>query len=244
MEVHLERDAEEGEEGEEPTPIITVEQEEEVVLFWSEGAERKYKSILELAESAKYNEDDNHILQYYRCCSSSISYRSIPLVTRYCNTTGATRRIFCLFYYLSLLLGLFPSSGVDGMVGISFFHFVLSSTSSSFNPTLSISPLHKSFHLVFCLPLCLFPSTGASNILLSTCYSSLLLTHPYHFSLFTVIYFATDATFTAHFTCSFLILSFFVTPPIHRSILISFTCSLFSWLFVVSHVSAPIQQFN
>ena len=66
VEVYLERDAEEGEEGEEPTPIITVEQEEEVVLFWSEGAERKYKSILELAESAKYNEDDNHILQYYR----------------------------------------------------------------------------------------------------------------------------------------------------------------------------------
>ena len=55
------------------------------------------------------------------------------------------------------------------------------STSSSFNPTLSIPLLHESFHLVFSLPLRLFRSTGASNILLSTCPSSLLLTCPYHF---------------------------------------------------------------
>ena len=39
------------------------------------------------------------------------------------------------------------------MVSISFFHVVLSSTSSSTcNPTLSVSLLHESFHLVFCLP--------------------------------------------------------------------------------------------
>ena len=40
-------------------------------------------------------------------------------------------------------------------------------------------------------------------------------------------------------TCSFLILSFFVTPFIHRSSLISFTSSLFSCLYIVAHVSAP-----
>ena len=67
-------------------------------------------------------------------------------------------------------------------------------------PTLSI---HKPFHLVFCLPLHLFPGTGASNILLSTCPSSLLLTCPYNFSLFSVIFFVTGATFTDPLTCSF-----------------------------------------
>ena len=65
---------------------------------------------------------------------------------------------------------------------MSFFHFVLSST-SSFNSTLSVSLLHESFHLVFCLPLRLFPGAGASNILLSTCPSSLLLTCPHHYFL-------------------------------------------------------------
>ena len=88
-----------------------------------------------------------------------------------------------------------------------------------------MSLLHESFHLVFCLPLQLFPGTGASNTLLSTCTSSLLLTCDNQVSLFYVIFFLTGATFTDPLTCSFLILSFFVTPHIHRSILISFTSS-------------------
>ena len=52
----------------------------------------------------------------------------------------------------------------------------------TFNPTLSIYLLQDSFHLVFCLRLRLFPGPGASDILLSTCPSSLLLTCLYHFS--------------------------------------------------------------
>ena len=59
------------------------------------------------------------------------------------------------------------------------------------------------FHLVFCLPLHLFHGTGASNILPSTCLSSLLLTCPYHLSLFSVIFFVTCATFTAPFRFCF-----------------------------------------
>ena len=79
-----------------------------------------------------------------------------------------------------------------------------------------------------------FPGTGASNILLSSCPSSLRLTQcSYHFSLFSVNFFVTGATFTDPLTWSFLILSFFVTPHIHRSILVSFTSSLFAWLFIV-----------
>ena len=35
----------------------------------------------------------------------------------------------------------------------------------TFNPALSVSLLHESFHLVFCLPLCVFPGTVASNTL-------------------------------------------------------------------------------
>ena len=54
--------------------------------------------------------------------------------------------------------------------------------------------LQEIFHLVSCLPLRLFPCTGASTILLSTCPSSLLLTCPYHFSLFSVIFLVTGAT--------------------------------------------------
>ena len=75
--------------------------------------------------------------------------------------------------------------------------------------------------------------------LLSTCPFSLLLTWPHHLSLYAVIFFLTGATFTDPLTWSFLMLSFFVIPNIYISILISFTFNLFSWLFVIDHVSAP-----
>ena len=72
---------------------------------------------------------------------------------------------------------------------------------------------------------------SASTILPSSCPSSFLLTCPYHFSLFSVTFFVTGATLTDPPSV--------VTPHIHFSILISFTSSLFSWLFCVAHVSAP-----
>ena len=80
---------------------------------------------------------------------------------------------------------------------------------SSFN-TLSIPLLHASFHLFFSFLLRIFPVTGASNILLSMCPSSLLLTCPCHFSLFSVI-FDTGATFTDPLTCSFLLLNYHIS---------------------------------
>ena len=73
-----------------------------------------------------------------------------------------------------------------------------SPTSSSF----SIYRLYESFRLVFCLPLRLFPGTGASNILL--CDLLCLWFRP-----------------TDPLTSSFLIVSFSMTPHIHRSIIIS-----------------------
>ena len=63
--------------------------------------------------------------------------------------------------------------------------------------------LRKSFHLVFCLLLHLFPGTGASNILLSTCPSpdkSVTIA-------FSLIFLGTGASFTDPLACKFLILS-------------------------------------
>ena len=135
------------------------------------------------------------------------------------------------------LLRLFPSSGVAEMV-------------SDFSSTLScpIRPPHLTPH---------FPYLFYKNIsiwfsvFLSVCFLVLvhltfflalpfflLLACSYHFSLFSVIFFVTDATFTDPFT------SFFVTPHIHLSIPISITSSLLSWLFVVSHVSEPYTQWT
>ena len=93
-----------------------------------------------------------------------------------------------------------------------------------FNPTVSTYLLHESFHLMCCVPLRLFPGTGASSSRLCSCPSP--LTCPYHFSSFSVIFLVTVATFTDHPTCSFLILSFFVISRIHRSILTSITYQL------------------
>ena len=96
------------------------------------------------------------------------------------------------------------------------FGFISSMLSCPLRPTHSASRLpyiyyYESFHLVFCFPFRLCPGTGAS-VILSTCPSSLLLTCPYRFSLFSAIFFATDATFTDHLACSRLILSVSVTP--------------------------------
>ena len=72
------------------------------------------------------------------------------------------------------LLWLLPSSGVARMVWIFSLplwnislplwniSFPLCPVHQVIHPTLSISLLQKSFHLLFCLPLHIFPGTGAS----------------------------------------------------------------------------------
>ena len=82
------------------------------------------------------------------------------------------------------------------------------------------------FHLVS------FSGTGPPIIILSTC-------PPYHFRLSFVVFVATGATLTDLVTCSLLVLSIFVTPHIHHIIIMSFTSSLLSSLFVVAYASAP-----
>ena len=72
-------------------------EQEEVVLLWSEGEEQRQRSILELAESAKYNKEDKQILQYYRfLISSHISFLISSFISSYL--------ISYLFSYLLLYL--------------------------------------------------------------------------------------------------------------------------------------------
>ena len=68
------------------------------------------------------------------------------------------------------------------------------------------------------------------------------LTCPYHFSLFSVIFFVTGDIFGDPLTGSFLILPFFVTPHIHRGLLVSCTSSLVSCLFCVDHVAVITEK--
>ena len=85
----------------------------------------------------------------------------------------------------------------------------------------------------------LFPGIAFVITLLTTWSSSILMTCPYHFSLLFVIFLDACTTFVVPRMCSFLVLSFLVTPHIHLSILISFTSILDSCRLVVAQVSAP-----
>ena len=109
---------------------------------------------------------------------------------------------------------------------IVFLHAALFVVLSSFRPTSVMSLLHASFHCRFGRPLLLFPGMFISNILLTMCSSFILLTWPYHFSRFSVIFLDACTTIVVPLMCSFRILSLLVTPHIHLSILISFTLIL------------------
>ena len=61
MEVEMEVEADDGS----TEPVYTIEEEEEVVLFWKNNS--KSKSIRELAMGAAENvKEDSNILKYYR----------------------------------------------------------------------------------------------------------------------------------------------------------------------------------
>ena len=118
-----------------------------------------------------------------------------------------------------------------------FLHAALFVVLSSFGPTSVMSLIHASFHLRFGLPLLILPGMSTSNILLTMCSSFILLTWPYHFSGFSVIFLDACTTLVIPLMCSFRILSRLVTPHIHLSILISFTSSSAACLFVIARVS-------
>ena len=102
-----------------------------------------------------------------------------------------------------------------------------------------ISSLVLSIHLRLGRPLLLFPGTTMSIIFLERLSSSLLLICSYQFSLLCLR--NVDIWHTLASSCMmwFLTLSFLVLPLIHRSILISATCNLFSFFFLTTQNSAP-----
>ena len=118
-------------------------------------------------------------------------------------------------------------------------HVARSYTSSADSPFSLMSSFTLSNHLLLGLPLFLLPCTFITIALLPTQCSSLRITCPYHFNLLSCTFFVISPTFAVPLILSFLILSSFVTPHIHRSILISATSNFFSCAFFNAHDSAP-----
>ena len=105
------------------------------------------------------------------------------------------------------------------------------------------SVLYLSNHLLLGLPLKI-PSPMCFHFHRPPSYAVLLSSHhmpiiPYHFNFLSWNSFAFFLTFVVPLILSFLILSSFVTPHIHRSIHISATSNFFSCAFFNAHVSAP-----
>ena len=107
--------------------------------------------------------------------------------------------------------------GSPESVSVSLFNFVMSTVTSSSGPPPSAPHFPCLFYTslsTWFSALCLFPVTGAADILVSMCqfpFSS-HVHYPYHLSLFYAIFFAPDVPFTDPLTCSLLILSFLMTP--------------------------------
>ena len=139
---------------------------------------------------------------------------------------------------LLLLLSAFPvSQGWPQRIII--LHIFLSSMSISFTPTSSISSFTTSENLLFGLPLFLFPDNSISIIFLPKYSWSLLMTCPYHLSLFFLIFIPNRSTLTVLLMYSFPILSFLVTPIANHSIFISATSTYSTCFFVTATVSSP-----
>ena len=102
-----------------------------------------------------------------------------------------------------------------------------------------ISSFTTSKNLLFGLPLLLFPSNCISIIFLPTYSWSLLMTCPYHLSLPSLIFIPNRSILTVLLMCSFLILSFLVTPIANLSIFISATSISSTCFFVTATVSSP-----
>ena len=136
-----------------------------------------------------------------------------------------------------LLLAAFPfSQGWPQRTII--LHIFLSPTSVSFAPNSPIPSFTTSKNL-FGLPLFLFPGNSISIIFLPTYSWSLLMTCPYHLSLPSLIFIPNRSILTALLMCSFLILSFLVTPIANLSIFISANSISSTCFIVTATVSSP-----
>ena len=110
---------------------------------------------------------------------------------------------------------------------------------SAVSSYLVISSRLLSVHLSLGLPLLLFPVTSMSITFLDRLSASLLLTCPYQCNRFCLRNVEIWHTLASSCILWFLTWSFLVLPLIHRSILISATCNLFSSFFLTAQHSAP-----
>ena len=101
-----------------------------------------------------------------------------------------------------------------------------------------LSSFTTSTNLLFGLHL-LFPGNSISIIFLSTYSWSLLMTYPFHLGLPSLIFIPNRSTLTVLLMCSFLILSFLVTPIANLNIFISATSISSTCFFVTATVSSP-----
>ena len=94
---------------------------------------------------------------------------------------------------------------------------------------------------LLCIPLLLFPGNSISIIILPTYSWSLFMTCPYHLSLSlpSLIFIPNRSILTVLLMCSFLILSFLVTPIANLNIFISATSISSICFFVTTTVSSP-----
>ena len=109
---------------------------------------------------------------------------------------------------------------------------------SAVSSYLLISSRLLSIHLRLGRPLLLFPGTTMSIIFLDKLSSSLLLICPYKFNRFCLRNVEIWHTLASSCMLWFLTWSFLVLPLIHRSILISATCNLFSSFFLFNLFSS------
>ena len=116
--------------------------------------------------------------------------------------------------------------------------YCLFSVMSAVSSYLVISYRLLSVHLSLGRPLLLFPGTTTSIIVLGKLSYSLLLTCPYQCNRFCLRNVDIWHTLASSCIVLFLTWSFLVLPLIHRSILISATCNLFSSFFLTAQHSA------
>ena len=110
---------------------------------------------------------------------------------------------------------------------------------SAVSSYLLISSRLLSIHIRLGCPLLLFPGTTMSIIFLDKLSSSLLLICPYRFNRFCLRNVHIWHTLASYCILWFLTWSFLVLPLIHRSILISATCNMFSSFFLTAQHPAP-----
>ena len=111
---------------------------------------------------------------------------------------------------------------------------------SAVSSYLLISSRLLSIHLRLSRPLLFFPGTTMSIIFLDKLSSSRLLIFPYKFHRFCLKNVDIWHTFASSCMIWFLTWSVLALPRIHRSILISATCNLFSSCFLTAQHSAPL----